>query len=129
MISEKNLDQADDITIYWKDYVKPTPEEGTSKRIFGISYWFEDGIYYIARIENRQYKIKFLYAFSTEIPADPHAIPIGVCRTMKKIAEEVGLKYSRRTSYLTPVFYILEDTVSFKNYRKLESKVKELKKI
>jgi len=128
LINEKNLDQKDDIIIYWKANVSPVPAEGTRKRIFGISYWFEDGIYYIARIENRQGNIKFLYAFSTEIPADPHVMPIGVCRTMKKIAEEVRLKYSNRTSYLTPVFYILEDTVNFKNYLTLESKAKELKK-
>ena len=130
LINEKNLDQMDDITIYWEGGVSPALRETEEprRRIFGISYKFEDGIYYIARIKDRFDEIKFLYAFTTEIPNYQSSESMEVCKKMKTSAEEVGLKFSRRTSYLIPVVFFLEDQISFEKYRDLESNVKEFKK-
>jgi len=47
---------------------------------------------------------------------------------MKNSAEEVGLIFSRKTSYLIPVVYFLKDLINFEDYILLESKVKEFKK-
>jgi hypothetical protein len=130
LINEKCLDQVNDIIIYWEGGVSPAlrETEETRKNICGISYRFDDGIYYIGRIKERNSdEIKFLYAFTTEVPSYPISQSNEVSRRMINIAQEVGLNFSSEASPLIPVVYFLEDRIDFEKYRNLESKVREFK--